>query len=91
MTQDERWTPEFKLFHQLWGKAVGTADYVKSDWQKLEHELFIKPRLAESSINNISDKFKERLKWWKNNLAYKAPEQLRDCLNSMFNEFLDGR
>lgn len=30
----------------------------------------------------------ERLKWWKNNLVYKAPEQLRDCLESMFKEFL---
>lgn len=39
-------------------------------------------------VNGNKKLVTERLKWWKNNLQYKAPEQLRDCLNSMFKEFL---
>lgn len=53
--------------------------------------------IAKTIFNNIVDNkivsvtvqdVGERLKWWKNNLQYKAPEQLRDCLNAMFKEFL---
>ena len=27
------------LFHRLWGKAVGTRDYEKKEWQKLQRFL----------------------------------------------------
>jgi hypothetical protein len=33
---DER---SFKLFHQLWGKAVGTEGYNKQEWKQLERVL----------------------------------------------------
>lgn len=46
---------------------------------------------AIALVNGNKKLVTERLKWWKFNLSYKAPEQLRDCLNSMFKEFLDGK
>lgn len=31
--------PLLPLFHRLWGKAVGTGDYDKSEWVQLQKEL----------------------------------------------------
>lgn len=35
-----------ELLHHLWTKAVGTPGYVKSDWQRLEAEIYILERVA---------------------------------------------
>jgi hypothetical protein len=53
------------MFHRLWTKAVGTPDYVKREWQKLEEALDIagptKPQEAISLdwLREINERSKD--------------------------------
>lgn len=51
MAQRERPKPKtyWELFHRLWTKAVGTDDYDKEQWKRLE-KLMLQSPLREEKI-----------------------------------------